>query len=112
MIKILVVEDELRIQKAIKDFLILQGYYVEVASSAELAIKYFTSKKFDLILLDMMLPQMQGDEFLKYIRTFSNVAVIVISALSDEESQYNAYENHVDDYVLKPFSMNILNYKI
>lgn len=112
MNKILLIEDEYEIQQSIKSFLETEGYHVIATSTAEDGMMHFNSETFDLILLDMMLPKMQGETFLKYIRTQSEVPIIVISALSDELVQFDAFENRIDDYVVKPFSMNILNYKI
>lgn len=112
MSTILLVEDELEIQKHIQISLIQEGFQVLTASDGEEALKMFKKYDFDMILLDMMLPGKSGEEVLKIIREESNVPIIIISALTDELIQLNAFENEADDYVVKPFSMGILVHKI
>lgn len=112
MTTILLVEDELEIQKRIQIALIEEGYQVLTANNGEEALQLFDKIDFDIVLLDMMLPKKPGEEVLKTIRQNSNVPIIIISALTDELIQLNAFENQADDYVVKPFSMGILIHKI
>lgn len=112
MTTILLVEDELEIQKRIQIALIEDGYQVLTANNGEEALQLFDKIDFDIVLLDMMLPKKPGEEVLKTIRQNSNVPIIIISALTDELIQLNAFENQADDYVVKPFSMGILIHKI
>ena len=112
MSTILLVEDELEIQKHIQISLIQEGFQVLTADDGEMALEMFQKFDFDLVLLDMMLPKKPGEEVLRSIRSESDVPIIIISALTDELIQLNAFENDADDYVIKPFSMGILSHKI
>lgn len=110
---ILVVEDDLSIQKAICTFLVKDGYKVSAAKDGEEAISLFKQDTFHLILLDMMLPKKKGEEVLQEIRQLSpQQPIMVISALDDEFIQVDAFTKRIEDYVVKPFSMNILLFKI
>lgn len=110
--RVLLVEDDKIIHNTIRNFLLQDGYEIESAFTGEHALELFNSFEFHLVLLDLMLPQISGEMVLKRIRTKSQVLVIVISALSDELTQQIAYEEKVDDYITKPFSMKILMFKI
>lgn len=112
MYTILVVEDEKQIQKGICNFLEREGFKTRFADDGEQALHEFKQGEIDLVLLDMMLPKISGEAVLKQIRVDSDIPIIIISALSDELIQIDAFEQKVDDYVVKPFSMNILLYKI
>lgn len=110
--KILVVEDEHEIQQAIRNFLVREGYEVTVASDGQESLDLFEQEPFQLVLLDMMLPKIPGEQVLAKIREKSEVPIIIISALDDELIQQDAFMQKVDDYVTKPFSIRILMYKI
>lgn len=112
MTTILLVEDELEIQKRIQIALIQDGFQVLTADDGEMALTMFDKYDFDMILLDMMLPKIAGEHVLKKIRDKSDIPIIIISALTDELIQLNAFENKADDYVVKPFSMGILVHKV
>lgn len=109
---ILLVEDEKSIQQAIQNFLLREQYNVLVANNGKEAMDQFSQQKIDLILLDMMMPIMSGEEVLKEVRKKSDVPIIIISALDDELIQQDAFIQSVDDYVIKPFSIQILMYKV
>ena len=110
---ILVIEDEFEIRRALVKNLEKEGFLVYATGYAEEGFDLLDKYAIDLILLDMMLPQMQGDVFLETLRQQNQtIPILVISALSDEQIQYKAFDHDVDDYVVKPFSMNILTYKI
>lgn len=112
MNSILIIEDERDINDRIKAALSKEHYQVYQAYNGISALDFFEGESIDLILLDMMLPDIKGEDILKNIRMSSKVPIIIISALNDEFIQYSAYENEIDDYVVKPFSMNLLLYKI
>lgn len=112
MKKILLVEDDDQICQRIKERLEIDGYQVVEAGDGRQALDLFSSEDFDLVLLDIMLPKLRGEEVLKEMRAVSEVPIIIISALNDELIQIEAFRNKVDDYVVKPFSLNILSYKI
>ena len=108
MKKILVVEDEKDIQNIIKAFLENAGYKVETADDGLDGINIIQKNKFDLILLDIMMPKIDGFVVCEMIRKNSNVPIIILTALTDEESQLKGFDKLADDYITKPFSMPIV----
>lgn len=108
-IKILVVDDESRMRKLVKDFLIKQGYVVLEASNGEEAVDIFVEdKNISLIILDVMMPKMDGWQACKEIRALSDVPIIMLTAKSDERDELLGFELGVDEYISKPFSPKIL----
>lgn len=112
MKNILLVEDDFNIRQSIKTGLEKEGYQIIEAKDGEEALQLFAVHEIHLILLDIMLPKLRGESVLKKIRLESEVPILIISALNDELIQVEAFRNRVDDYVVKPFSLNILSYKI
>ncbi|MDC7287176.1 response regulator transcription factor [Blautia schinkii] len=112
MMRILVVEDDLDIQELLKNYLEEAGYVTELASDGVEAVSYFTKGEYDLVLLDVMLPKIDGFGVLEIIRRESQVPVIMLTALDDENYQIKGYDLEVDEYVTKPFSMQVLLRKI
>lgn len=112
MVKILIVEDDLDIQELLQNFLREAGYEVMVANDGIEAIDYFTRNQFNLILLDVMLPKLDGFGVCELIRKQSQIPIIMLTALSGEEEQIRGLDMQVDDYITKPFSMPILIRKI
>lgn len=109
---ILLVEDEKEIRRAMTNFLRREDYNVVAVETGEEALREFAKTDFHLVLLDMMLPGIGGEEVLEWIRRKSDVPILIISALNDELIQLDAFEQSVDDYIVKPFSMTILVHKI
>ena len=108
-LKILVVDDEARMRKLVKDFLANKGFYVEEAGDGEEAVdKFFAQKDIALVLLDVMMPKMDGWEVLKTIRKYSQVPVIMLTARSEELDELQGFSLGVDEYISKPFSPKIL----
>ena len=105
---ILIVEDDLDIQDLLRNFLQEVGYEITIASDGMEAIALFSSAHFDLILLDIMLPKIDGFTVCEMIRKNSNVPIIILTALTDEESQLKGFDKLADDYITKPFSMPVL----
>ena len=105
---ILVVEDDQEIQELIKQFLMTQQYTVEVASDGLEGMKQFNKQSFDLILLDVMMPNLNGFEVAKMIRNQSNVPIIMLTALEEEQDQMKGFDLGIDDYITKPFSFHVL----
>ena len=112
MQKILIVEDDLDIQDLLKNFLQEVGYETAIARDGMEAISLFSSAHFDLILLDIMLPKIDGFTVCELIRRQSQVPIIMLTALNGEEEQIKGLDLQVDDYITKPFSMPILIRKI
>ena len=113
--KILLVEDEKIAREGVRDFLISRGYLVTEAVDGEEAVKKFCESGqsvFDLVILDVMLPKMNGILVLKEIRKRSKIPVLMLTALSDEGTQLASFDNLADDYICKPFSLLILEKRI
>lgn len=108
-LKILVVDDESRMRKLVKDFLLREGYEVIESENGEQAVDLFFEKKdIALIILDVMMPKMDGWEVCKEIRQYSKVPIIMLTAKSDERDELLGFELGVDEYISKPFSPKIL----
>ncbi len=112
MQKLLVVEDDLDIQELLQNFLQEAGYRVTAANDGVEAVSLFSGSPFDLILLDVMLPKIDGFTVCECIRRQSQVPIIMLTALSGEEEQIRGLDLQVDDYITKPFSMPVLIRKI
>lgn len=112
MKRILVIEDEPDIQEMLCAYLRDVGYSVSAASDGIQAMDCFHRESWDLILLDLMLPKIDGYGVCELIRRESDVPVIMVTALDTEENQIRGFDLQIDDYVTKPFSMPILLRKI
>ena len=113
-IKILIVEDEPKLLKTLEDFLGFQDYLSEKAMTGNEAVAVFKEKKkeIDLVLLDLMLPDISGYTVLKEIRKISEVPVIILSARSAVADQMSGFEKGADDYITKPFSLALVKLHI
>ena len=109
---ILIVEDEPDIQELLCAYLRDAGYGTAVAGVGAEALELFQSRPFDLVLLDLMLPKMDGFEACECIRRQSQVPILMLTALDGEEEQLRGFRMNIDDYVTKPFSMPVLLEKI
>jgi two-component system, OmpR family, KDP operon response regulator KdpE len=107
-IKILVIDDEVQIRKLLRISFESQKYSVEEAGTGTEGIKLLPMVQPDIVLLDLGLPDMDGMEMLKQIRSWSNVPVIVVSVRNDENSIVNALDNGANDYMTKPFNVGEL----
>ena len=105
---ILVMEDDVNIQELIVEFLKAEGYDVDYASDGLEGIQLFKKKEYDLVLLDIMMPNLDGYSVCKMIRQTSNVPIIFLTALNEESNQLKGFELECDDYITKPFSFNLL----
>ena len=107
---ILVVDDESRMRKLLNDFLVAKGYHILEAEDGEKAIEVFeeNKNKIKLILLDVMMPKLDGWSVLRKIRQDSNVPVIMLTARGEEQDELFGFELGVDEYISKPFSPKIL----
>lgn len=108
MAKILVVEDEKNTNDVISDFLVDAGYEVVSVHDGEQALSQFQEIAFDLVILDIMLPKVDGLTVLKHIRKSSQVPVVMLTALEDEHTQVISFDRMADDYITKPFSLILL----
>jgi len=107
-IKILLVEDDENINNTVKAFLTESGYIVDACLDGEEALTKFYENKYQLAILDIMLPNMNGHELLREFRKLNNTPILMMTALSDDENQIKAFDAEADDYVTKPFKIQLL----
>ncbi len=112
MKKILVVEDEPDIRELLGNYLTHDGYEVSLAEDGVAALSLFSQGEFDLVILDIMIPKIDGFGVCEVIKKQSDVPVIFLSALGDENSLIKGYDLMADDYVTKPFSMPVFLRKV
>lgn len=112
--QILVVEDEQKLLRTMEDFLLLQGYEVLKAEDGQEALRVFYKYKssIDMILLDVMLPEISGYVVLKEIRKSSDVPVILVTARSSVEDQMCGFEKGADDFIVKPYTLELVKLHI
>ena len=106
--RILIVEDDFDISELLCAWLNERGYQMEVAEDGLRALDMFADGRFDLVLLDLMLPKLDGFGVCEWIRGRSKVPIIMLTALDGEAEQLRGYDLQIDDYVSKPFSMPVL----
>lgn len=104
MQKILIVDDEENIRKVIREYLEFEGFLCFEASNGEEAIKMCKENSYDLIVLDIMMPKIDGFTVAKEIRKKQSVPIIMLSARSEEYDKLYGFDVGIDDYVTKPFS--------
>lgn len=109
---ILVVEDEADIQELLENFLNDAGYKTSLAADGVQALELFGSESFDMVLLDIMIPKIDGYGVCEFIRSRSDVPIIMLTALDSEDNQVKGFDLKIDDYITKPFSMKVLIKKI
>lgn len=108
-LKVLVVDDESRMRKLVKDFLVKSNYEVIEAEDGAKAVElFFAQKDIRLVILDVMMPRMDGWQVCREIRAYSKVPIIMLTAKSDERDELQGFELGVDEYISKPFSPKIL----
>lgn len=108
-LKILVVDDESRMRKLVKDFLVKNNYDVVEAEDGSQALDIFYEQKdISLIILDVMMPKMDGWQVCREIRQYSKIPIIMLTAKSDERDELQGFQLGVDEYISKPFSPKIL----
>ena len=104
MSRILIVDDELRVRDLIKKYAKVEGYEVSEASNGLQALELCRDQNFDIVIMDVMMPELDGFSACKEIRKFSNVPIIILSARGEEYDKIHGFEFGIDDYVVKPFS--------
>ncbi|MFC4103766.1 MULTISPECIES: response regulator transcription factor [Paenibacillus] len=110
--RILVVDDEERIRRLLKMYLEKEGYVIEEAEDGESALRMASGKDFDLILLDVMLPGIDGIEVCSRLRQVKATPVIMLTAKGEEMNRVQGFEVGADDYVVKPFSPREVIYRV
>lgn len=111
-LNILVVDDEERIRRLLRMYLEKEGYGIEEAEDGETALTLATERDFDLILLDLMLPGIDGTEVCARLRQVKSTPVIMLTAKGEETNRVNGFEVGADDYVVKPFSPREVIYRV
>ena len=109
---ILIIEDETRIRFLLRDYFFKEGFNIIEASDGDEGINYFMNSKVDLVILDIMMPRVDGITVLEMIRKVSKVPVILLTAKGQEEDKLFGYEMGADDYMTKPFSPKVLVAKV
>jgi len=112
MVKILVVDDEVKILKMVSDYLEAVGFEVTGASDGITALKTFRDFNFDLIVLDFMMPGIDGIDVIRRIREESSIPIVMLTARAEENDKLMGLEIGADDYIVKPFSMKELAARI
>ncbi len=102
--KLLVVDDEERIRDIIKKYAVFEGYTVEEAGNGMEAVEKCRLNTYDLIIMDVMMPELDGFSAVREIRRFSQTPVLMLSARGEEYDRIHGFELGIDDYVVKPFS--------
>ena len=108
VIKILIVEDDANILNSVKAFLENEGYAVDACENGDIALEKIHNTRYHLAILDIMLPGTDGYTLLKELRSLADTPVLMLSALDDELNQVRSFESEADDYVTKPFKIQIL----
>jgi DNA-binding response OmpR family regulator len=106
--KILIVEDEENIRKIIRDYFCLEGFEVVEAENGRQGVEFFSEGEFDAVILDIMMPELDGWTVCRRIRKVSDLPIIMLTARTEEEDELMGFELKADDYVKKPFSPAVL----
>ena len=104
MAKLLVVDDEFRIREIIKKYAVFEGHTVEESADGMDAVSKAINGDYDLIIMDVMMPELNGFSACSEIRKHKNTPIIILSARGEEYDRIHGFETGVDDYVVKPFS--------
>lgn len=112
MYKILIADDEIKIRETLSDYLTAKGFSVTLAKDGESAVYSAEGESFDLIILDVMMPKKDGLTACKEIREFTDIPILFLSALGEEENLLKGYRYGGDDYIVKPFPLSVLCEKI
>ncbi len=102
--KLLIVDDEIKIQQVLKEYASFEGYESDLCSNGLDAIKMAKENDYDLIIMDVMMPHLDGFSAVKEIKKYKDIPVLMLSARSEEYDKLHGFEIGIDDYVTKPFS--------
>lgn len=109
---ILIIEDEKAIQSVLYELLIEAGYLVTLTDDGLEGLSQFRKQTFSLVLLDIMMPKIDGYAVCEIIRRTSHIPIIMLTAMDEEEAQVKAFELQADDYITKPFSLKLVLMRI
>ena len=110
--RILIVEDESAIADVERAYMEREGYFADIASDGIRGLELFRAVSYDLVILDLMLPGMQGIDVCQEIRKTSSVPIIMVTARSGEDDVISGLDAGADDYIIKPFSPRVLMARI
>lgn len=105
---ILLVEDDARVREFVADYFIKEGFQIHEAENGRAAMELFESLEISLVILDIMIPELDGWSVCKRLRKISDVPIIMLTARSDEDDKLMGYDLGADDYITKPFSPRVL----
>lgn len=108
MKRVLIIEDEISIAELERDYLEINGYHADIALTGDLGLQLALAKNYDLILLDLMLPNIDGFSICKKIRAEKDIPIMMVSAKKDDIDKIRGFGLGADDYIVKPFSPNEL----
>lgn len=111
MYKILIADDEAKIRSTIHDYLTAKGFNVTTATNGEEAVELADNNSYDLIILDIMMPKLNGIDACKEIRKSTKAPILFLSALGEEKDLLKGFQSGCDDYIVKPFPLAVLNEK-
>lgn len=112
MKKLLIVDDEAKIRELVRKYAVYQGFLVDEAENGSIAVKMCEDKDYDLIIMDVMMPVMNGYDASQFIRENKDIPIIMLTARDSEFDKYQGFELGIDDYVVKPFSPRELLYRV
>ena len=112
MARLLIVDDEQKIREMIKKYAVFEGHQVMEAADGFTAVDLCEKNDFDLIIIDVMMPELDGFSAVKAIRRFKQTPVIMLSARGEEYDKIHGFEVGIDDYVVKPFSVKELMMRV
>ena len=105
---ILIIEDDIMIQNALGELLRVSGYQVFQAYNGIDGVEKFKKNKVDLILLDIMMPEKDGFDVCREVREMSQVPIIILTALDEEDAEVKCFDLKADDYIVKPYSVRVV----
>lgn len=111
-LRVLIVEDETSVSSFLEKYFISINYKVSLADKGQLAIELIRNHRFEIVILDLGLPDMKGTDVLLQIRQWTNIPVIILTANDNNEDKVKALENGADDYLTKPFNINELSARV
>ena len=104
MYRVLIVDDEAKIREVLAEYAEFEGYYADQACDGMDAVTKCKQNDYDIIIMDIMMPKLDGYSAVKEIKKFKDIPVIMLSARSEEYDKLFGFEIGIDDYVVKPFS--------
>lgn len=112
MIRVLIADDEIKIREMIRKYAQAEGFYVYEACNGQQAVETALNEEIDVVIMDIMMPELDGFSAVRQIRKEKNVPILMLSALGEEYDKIHGFDLGIDDYVVKPFSPKELMMRI